>query len=330
MAEKNSQLNIKTCITSEIVSHEWSSYISNFNITFEKDFDSAHLKHKYSSSSEGYSFHALLLDENKDVVGACTLIPYIYKRNGNPLKIALAVDLFVIPEYRNDSLIFLKFYINLKKKISGIGIFAVIAVPNSNSYLYWKKIIKFRDVGTLSYLIFPVRLGNIMKKFFFLNQISLLYAIINLRLNSIIAQVYNSKVNSSVYEIDSNEKFLNARFLKDYEYIIEENIVCYYKIVDEDGIKTAYLLYANEYGKTTYKALIKSVRLIMKKNKVDLILYIGTLKMVQFLFLRLPKKFEPKSLPLIVDILQKENKETYKDIYDLKSWDFGLINYDVR
>jgi len=330
MADKDFSIYIKTCKSSEITDSEWSSYIYNFNKTFYKNFDLKYFKHKYLSTSDGYSFHSFLIDNNKNVVGACTLIPTLYKISGKERKIALAVDLFVLPEYRNDSLNFLKLYLNLKKIIAGVGIVAVIAIPNSNSYLYWKNVVKFKDVGTLSYWAYPVRLANITKRFSFLNQLSLIYAKICLSLNTIVSLAFNSKEKSSSYEIDVNEQFMNARFYGEYISIIDNDVSCYYKITDEDGVKTAYLIYARENGTTSYKALIKGVQMIMKKNKVDLILYIGTLRIFQLLFFRVPKKLEPKTLPLICDILTKENKEIYKDIYDLTNWDFGLLNYDVR
>ena len=99
---------IKTCTTSELTNHEWDTYVDGYNETFKKKHNKKRFLEKYSNSSDGYSFHALLINENTSVVGACTLIPSVYEKNRVSLKIALAVDLFILPEYRNDSLIFLK------------------------------------------------------------------------------------------------------------------------------------------------------------------------------------------------------------------------------
>lgn len=321
---------IKTCKTQELTLQEWNSYVSNFNSVFEKEFNLEHFYHKYYSTCEGYSFHSFLIDENESVVGACTLIPMIYKFNEHSLKIALAVDLFILPGYRNDSLIFLKLYLNLKKMISSIEVVAVIAVPNVNSYLYWKNILKFKDVGNLPFWAYPVRIGNVIKRFSLLNHISLFISRISYCFNFVISQFYNPLEHSSFYEIEINQHFLEERFRREYETIHYNNILCYYKIVEEVGVKTAYLIYARENGKTSYKALLKGFKMIMKQNKVDLILFVGTLRIFQCIFIRVPMKLEPKKLPLICDILIKGDKEIQNSIYNIKNWDFGLINYDVR
>ena len=48
----------------------------------------------------------------------------------------------------------------------------------------------------------------------------------------------------------------------------------------------------------------------------------------QLLFIKVPKRLEPKKLPLMCDVLIPNDK--FSDIYDINNWDFGLLNYDVR
>ena len=48
------------------------------------------------------------------------------------------------------------------------------------------------------------------------------------------------------------------------------------------------------------------------------------------MFFRVPSEFVPKKLPLTCDILEKSNEEIYLDMLKLDSWNFGLMNYDVR
>ena len=331
MIDQKKVTHIKTYTTPELTKQEWNSYVSSFNKVFKTNKNINYFNKKYSASSNGYSFHAFLLDENQNIIGACSLIPSYYKRNEIPLKIALAVDLFILPEYRNDSLIFLKLYLNLKKIISNDDIVAVVAVPNVNSYDYWKKVIKFHDVGNLTYWALPIRIHNVIAKLPpVLNYISLLYSKTSLILNSLFSVFYNSKEKRSNCEVVADDTFLKARFYGDYVSVIDGNITCYYCIVDEDGVKTAYLIYAKENGTTSYRAILKGVKTILKREKVDLILYIGTFKIFQFLLIRVPDLFIPKRLPLICDILKKEDKEKYKDLLDISNWDFGLMNYDVR
>lgn len=44
--------------------------------------------------------------------------------------------------------------------------------------------------------------------------------------------------------------------------------------------------------------------------------------------IRLPRKFEPKRLPLVFDRLSES--ELPENISNMAEWDFGLSNYDVR
>lgn len=331
MLKKKNNLHIKTNLTHELTNHEWNTYVNGYNETFKKRNNKNFFIKKYSNSSNGYSYHALLINESSNIVGACTLIPSLYEKNGVFLKIAVAVDLFILPEYRNDAFIFLKFYLKLKKMILKDKITAVVAVPNLNSYDYWMNIVKFKDIGNLTYWALPVKFHNIKTNFpFVFNYVSILYSKIILKLNFIYSFFLNSKDMSQSYKIVTNDVFLKSRFKGDYYHFSDKNIRCYYSIINEDGVNTAYLLYAKENGVTSLNALIKGVKAILKNEKIDLILFIGTLKIFQFIFVRVPKKFIPKRLPLIIDILKKEDKEKYKDLLNINNWDFGLINYDVR
>ena len=76
--------------------------------------------------------------------------------------------------------------------------------------------------------------------------------------------------------------------------------------------------------------MIKASNYIIKNTDADLILYVGYLKLFQTLFIKLPKKFEPKKLPLTCDILDDKDIDTYSDMLEIKNWNFGLLNYDVR
>jgi hypothetical protein len=46
--------------------------------------------------------------------------------------------------------------------------------------------------------------------------------------------------------------------------------------------------------------------------------------------MKVPKIKEPKKLPLTCDILDKNNVNLYSDMLNLKNWNFGLKNFDVR
>lgn len=87
------------------------------------------------------------------------------------------------------------------------------------------------------------------------------------------------------------------------------------------------MLDAEENGRRTFRAFVKAVRAILSE-KVDIVLYVGPIGFFQTLLLKVPKRFEPKLLPMTCDLISED--ERYKDMYDIRNWDFGLKNYDVR
>ncbi len=122
---------------------------------------------------------------------------------------------------------------------------------------------------------------------------------------------------------------MRERFGSDYCCEENEGIKNCYRIVDEEGVRTAYLIYSRENGTLSFRSLYKGVSHILKHHDIDLILYVGPLSFFQSLFFLVPRKFEPKLLPLTCDLLLPQ-ENSYNDIWDFSNWDFGLLNYDVR
>ena len=132
-------IKIKVCKTNEWSKIEWKSYCRSFNIVFNKKFPMSFFKHKYTSNDKGYIYHSLLISKNKEIVGACSVIPLDYKRKNNKIKIGQAVDVFILEKFRLDPLMLLKMYNKLKSILIKENVKAVLAVPNSTAYTYWKK-----------------------------------------------------------------------------------------------------------------------------------------------------------------------------------------------
>lgn len=323
-------MEIKVCTTNEWNDKEWYTYQQSFNTVFEKDFNLNYFKHKYNTSLDGHSYHALLLNNDQNVVGACSVIPFKYNKDLEIIKIGQAVDVFILEEFRTDPLMLRRMYFQLKTLLSVNAFIAVMAVPNALAYPYWKNIVKWKDVGDLNYWIFLIRVGNILKKWSFLNKFSLTFSYFWLGFNAIMILIANNKEKHSLYELVTDEEFCINRYTKDHIKVIVRDIVFFYKIYDEKGVKTAYLIDAKQNGRLTYKALFKGVNYINRKTNADMVLYVGSMKLFQTLMIKVPKRFEPKKLPLTCDILKKEDVETYASMLKLEHWNFGLLNYDVR
>ena len=117
------------------------TYLQSFNTVFNKDFDISFFREKYLNVLDNSSYHALLLDQYENVVGGCTVMPYKYKNGSKIFRLGLAVDSFIIENYRMNPLMLRKMYSQLKELLIINDIKAVLSVPNDTSYPYWKKIV---------------------------------------------------------------------------------------------------------------------------------------------------------------------------------------------
>lgn len=323
-------MDIKICRTTEWSEKEWNSFVSGFDVTFKKHIAKQYFVDKYCSGSDGFSYHALLLNENLEVVGNISIIPCYYKRNGDvTLKIGLAVDVFIIEAYRSDPLMLRRMYKKLKDYVREQGIIAVMAVPNATAYPYWKNVVKWQDVGRIAYWGLPVNIGTILHKWKWSNMYSRIYACMMRGLAAICSRICISRQPLFKYEIMDDSSFLSERFCDSgYCWVKRSRTINCFRIVDEDGVKTAYLIYSRQGDRMTFKSLYDGVSAILKQHKVDLILFIGPIKFFQTLLLHIPQRLEPKALPLTCDLVVSET--CYNDMLDPKNWDFGLLNYDVR
>ena len=140
----------------------------------------------------------------------------------------------------------------------------------------------------------------------------------------------NSKEKEVHYRMQHDKESVEARFKGPYKHFYQGDVEAYYRIVDEDGINTAYLMDFREQGKRTTKALIKSVLYITQYEHPDAILYVGLLRLGQCVLFKVPKRFVPKVLPFTCCVLDKKKADQYKDIWDANNWNFSLMNFDVR
>jgi len=323
-------MRIKISKTNNFSNKEWISYQKSFNTVFDINRDLNYFKHKYNNVADGYSYHAILLNDNNEVVGGCSVLPMLYNRNDDIVKIGQAVDVFILEDFRTDPLMLKKMYSKLKELLIANNIVAVMAVPNAVAFPYWINIVKWDCVGDLKYWMIPIKLGNLMNKSKVYNSISILLVNCLIFLNNIGSLLYPKIERKSTYELTDDEKFIDYRYNKDYEKITHKNITFYFRIYIENNIRTAYLLDAKQKNRLTWRALVIASSYIVKNTNSDLILYVGPIKLFQLLFIKVPKIKEPKQLPLTCDILDKNNISLYSDMLKLENWNFGLKNYDVR
>ena len=322
-------MEIKVCKTTEWSDHEWKTFVDSFISVFKREVTIESFKKNYTTNVDGTSYHALLLNDGGDVVGSCSVSPQEYYYKDRLIRLGLAVGVFIRDEYRMDPLVLRKMYKKLATYLKRLNILAVIAVPNAIAYPYWKNVVKWKDVGAIRYWALPVHIGAILHKAKFLNLLSKLYAYSVTYLSCMLSVFVDSRKSDSVYRIHDDAKFLKHRFLNDcYQCFENKDVLSFFRIVEEEGVRTAYIIYCKEKGQLSFRAFSKTTLYILKSQKIDMVLYIGQMNMFQTLFVRVPSRLEPKLLPLTCDIINEDSG--LEGVYDLKNWDFGLVNYDVR
>ncbi len=310
--------------TTDFSESEWVEFSNSFNEAFskEKTVEEIRLLHEKNIYEHATVSYCLDVTKNK-IVAATAMMPYIYEYKGQEVLTALSGSSFVLPEARSNILLFKKLYFKVRDFIKEEGYKAILGVPNKNSYQYSKKMFGTKDLFQLDYFILPVLSGNIAKLGLLriiLKKISLIY----LRLFGIINHIEKIPLISHK---DTTE-FYKKRF-PGYKGFENSKCFGYYKTFIEERKKTTYIFEFKDIlsEKRTSKALYALVRHIIKTEDTDFILFVGKMNFRFGALLKVPQKFIPKTLPLVIDVIDNN----FKDEFLLPdNWSFSLINLDVR
>lgn len=323
-------MKIKVYKTFEIKEEWWSQIADGFNACFEGHHATKeHMKETYKSNVFGFCYHTLAFDGEK-IGGFNTWTPCRYCYGNEEIIIGLSGSSYVLREYRKDIMVFADMVSVFKEYAHREGIVASIGVSNKNSYKYAKIFCGAKDIMPLSYWVLPIKVGNVVHKSF-LNPLSYFFSVLSIGFNNIVSVFFNNKVKQALCRIKVDVEFLHKRLRNDKYFKMEDGKYFYsYTVYDEDGIKCAYIMCAYENGVASYRALVKCVKRIFFHERVDMIMLVGTLRMKQSLLIRVPKKHEPKLLPLSIVYIDESDEEKYHLLKYGENWDFTLINFDVR
>lgn len=323
---------IKIYKTHEIDDNLWQEVAEGFNESFDMSITPQSLKTGFCISNQlGYAYHAIAIDdETGEIKGFNTFTPTFYK---DGLKALLSGSTFVKKKFRKDIFIYGDMIKALREKGKEDGYAIDMGVPNKNSKEYALKFLKGTYVGDLDYYIFPRNISKCIHKSFLRSSdcIVRLFLDLYMLVYGLFLPFYNNKEKKVKYSLIVDENFYQARFKNNfYSHYIEESFSAYYRIIDEEGTKAAYIMDFREGKERTTRALYKSVKYITKKEKPDAILFVGFLRMKQRVLFKVPPKYIPKSLSLVYYLIDKSKKEKYIDMKEKDNWDFSLMNFDVR
>ena len=307
--------------TTELTKKDVNEICELFQAVFLKTMSPTDFFIKFTKNAKGYSYHSILLNNENEIVGCYSSIPYEYNYFGNKLLFGLSVDTMIKEEYRGSLFTFKKMAQNVYEKMNKDGVSFVFGFPNDNVYQVRKKMLKWIDIGTLNYYILPLNIGSIKVKLKYFNFLSNFYASL---VNSLVSEKilpYQSPVK--IYKIgkkynsdDGSEKII--KFNKGYAV---------YKIYNEMSVRTAYLIDVYPLEKYYLESFVK---LLYKKeiDNIDIIIYVGKVPFKIRNLVKVPKILEPKTVHMSGLILN--SKIVDERVFDLSFWEVNLSNYDVR
>ncbi len=318
--------------THEISEELWEQIAEGFKECFNRDTKADSFKNGFCVRNQwGYGYHAIDFDdETHEIRGFNTFTPTLYD---NGLKVLVSGSSFVKEKYRKDVFVFLDMVKALRKKGAEDGFALTVGVPNHNSFQYSLKILKTTFVGYLDYYILPRNVSHCLNKPLLrpFDCLSRLWSWLHVYTMLSISTIWNSEQKMSKYALVTDDEYFKVRFEGDnYLKFKEGRYRAFYRMVDENGNLTAYLMDFRENDKRTKRALAKAVLHILKQSNPDAILFVGFLKLNQHVLLKVPSRFVPKPLPLVSYVINSADKEFYSDICELKNWDFSLMNFDAR
>jgi len=308
--------------TKDLTISEWEQIGELFEAAFKKKHPSKWFINKYKSPIYEESYHGFMLNETNRIVGAMTIVPFDYNFFKHDVVFGLFVDLMIHPNYRNDIMNFKKIYDELLILV-GNNVDFFYAVPNQNSISYFLKILHWKKIGRLNYFLWPIKLSKIV-------NIPRFFDLINSFFSSIIQNIsitFSQKYVDRPIKKKICSKFIDYRFSNLYQEIIYNEKSARYKIYEDNGIISAYLIDIFPYEK---KWMTKVISLIYKieKRKVDVILYVANNILYTHNILKTPEKFEPRTLTLIGKI-NHSDKVDFK-VFEIDNWIFNLSDFDVR
>lgn len=309
--------------TTELSDEELMQISELFESVFLKKRSVEIIKNQCFQNPLGYSYHGLIVDNNR-IVGMNAFVPSFYYANGIRVKIANSIDSMVLKPYR-DFFNFMDMLTVAYDEMKKDDVVYVIGYPNDMSYPILTKSKLMKDIGRMNIYCLPFRIGGVKKSLTILNVISMTLCKFFVFACGMFAS--NKKV-SFVYEKEaqSYDATRYKRFDGKYNVVEKGDYSFMYKIKEQEGVRTAFLIDVKNKSPKAFNAAIKYI--IKYHNKeFDLILYPGCLPFGNTSLIKLPRKAEPKNFYFVGRELKKGIMG--EGVWNINNWDTNLSNYDL-
>ena len=201
--------------------------------------------------------------------------------------------------------------------------------PNANAYPIQRKGLKRKDIGNLSTYILPVRIGSIKKQFRQLNFLSVFFAELWLYLSVL---SFSTKISRPLVHKE-RMSFNKFRYLEKegktpkYSFIENKGIHGVYRVMDYEGIKTAFLLDVYPLSKKNFDWTVRTIYKHCSTQSLDMIMYVGHLPFTPMTLIKVPEKLEPKKFHFVGTIFDHDLID--ERIFDIENWEVSLADYDL-
>lgn len=308
--------------TEFLTTSEKKDYCALFNKVFNKTFSVDSLERKYGQGRSSY--HALMLQREK-IVGAYSAIPYRYNFFNKEYRFALSVDTMIEESARTDIFSFKRMADLVYGELRKDGIPFVFGFPNDNSYLYFKKILHWKDIGTLNFYALPIRVGALQPGLRHLDFLSRAFCGL---LNAMPLRQTNT--TPAEFPIDKiiDEAFLRHRYGEGYQKIELNGVYGYYKTyTEENGARTLFIIDCEPLEKRALRSLVQEIYKREASN-TDVIMYIGRLNFRHYNLFRVPERLSPRKIYMTGRVLIDGPVDGR--VFDISNWKVNLSNFDVR
>jgi len=310
--------------TSELLLSEKQGLIQLFNVIFNKSRTIDEFDNQFISNALGYSYHVFLVDHN-EIVGSISHIPSYYLINNKKYIFVIGVDAMIHKKYR-DFFYYYDMLMALNKFAENDGAVLLYNFPNDISNPIVLKAKLSYTIGRLNTYILPYRISGIKSNLKIFNILSITFSFLWVY----IMNFFSDKKASEYLIKKDSETFNQSRYKRmdrKYNIVNYNNVWFVYKIMNYEGVKTAFLIDVEPKSSYNFNTALKH---IIKKHssEFDIILYIGKLNFKSSGLIKVPQKFEPKVFNFAAYIFD-ETKVNKEEIFNINNWDVNLSDTDL-
>jgi hypothetical protein len=312
-------------LTSQLEDGDLQGLCDLFEASFQKPMTPGRLREKFGTTCLGFSLHAILRHGQAGIVGSFNVMPETYRFFGGEETLGISVDTMVHPDHRRIPIHLKRMADLVEAEMKNRGIPFLFGFPNDNSFIYAQKIMKWKRIGDLPYLVLPMRPGafvGALKPFDGLTSLFMRTLVRLLPLGQDVA-VFKAPIERVNAPSPASYLARNDRQLVH----LEGPAWMVYSIHEEpNGLKVAYLVDFSPVSRHVFHQALRHLAAV--PTGADALAYVGTLPFKTHRLVQVPRKRIPKPLRLSGKVLL--DTPGTERLLDFSQWHVNLATLDVR